>query len=187
MADSQKTPAPANTAASPERTEEFVKLISQHQRRLASYILTLVPHWADAEEILQEANVVLWREFHNFELGTNFAAWAYKIAYHQVLNFRKRRSRDKLQFSEAFLEAVAAEAGAAADGLETRYHVLTECIAKLTPRNREILNQRYRSGADIESLAEKVGRTVQASYRALSRIRRTLQDCVHRRLAVELR
>lgn len=181
------TGAPGGDMTEVDRTEAFVKLLSQHQRRIGSYILTLVPHWADAEEILQETNVVLWREFHRFELGTNFAAWAYKIAYHQVLNFRKRKHRDKLQFSDAFLEAVATETATVADNLESRYRVMTDCIAKLSERHRAILNERYRSGADIARVAETVGRSVAASYRALSRIRRTLQECVQRTLAAEAR
>jgi len=173
--------------ADSERTEAFVKLLGQHQRRIGTYILTLVPHWADAEEILQETNVVLWREFHRFELGTNFAAWAYKIAYHQVLNFRKRKHRDRLQFSDAFLDAVAAETSAAAENLEARYQVMSQCINKLNGKHRDILNRRYQAGASIEAVAQQVGRSVGALYRLLSRIRHTLQECINRTLAAQTR
>ena len=168
-----------------DRTEAFLKLLSQHQRRLGSYILTLVPHWADAEEILQETTVVCWREFDRSELGTNFAAWAYKIAFHQVLNFRKRKGRERLQFSDQFLEAVAAETETNASQLEQRYDVMQQCIAKLPAPHRDLLNRRYQAGVEIETLAQQVGRTVGAVYRALSRIRRTLQDCINRTLAAE--
>lgn len=168
-----------------ERTEEFVKLLSQHQRRVGTYILTLVPNWADAEEILQETNVVLWREFDRFELGTNFAAWAYKIAFHQVLNFRKRKAREKLQFSDAFLELVAEETAENTDQLEARYQHMQDCIAQLSEKNRDLLTRRYHSGADMETLAGELKRSVGALYRALSRIRRSLQECMDRRLAAE--
>src|SRR4051794_29418130 len=85
------------------RVDEFVRLLAQNQRRLFLYVLTLVPRWAEAEEIMQETNLVLWREFGKFQAGTNFAAWASRVAFHQVLAWRKRRQRDRHQFSDEVL------------------------------------------------------------------------------------
>src|SRR5262249_60170832 len=101
-----------------ERVDEFVRLLGQNQRRLFLYVMNLVPNWTDAEEIIQETNLVLWREFGRFQLGTNFTAWACKVALHQVLAWRKRQRRDRLEVSPAFLEAGAAEAAAAAGAPE---------------------------------------------------------------------
>lgn len=39
--------------------EEFVRLLTQHQRRVYAYILGIVPNWNDADEILQETNIRL--------------------------------------------------------------------------------------------------------------------------------
>lgn len=171
--------------SSSDRTESFVKLLAQYDRRIYSYILTLVPNWADAEEVLQETHVILWREFDKFELGTNFLAWAYKIAFHQVLKYRKQKKRDKLQFSDEFLEAVAGETADSGEQLEKRYRLLHDCITKLNDDHREILHHRYKEGASVESVADTVGRTVGALYRVLSRIRRSLHECVTRKLASE--
>lgn len=163
----------------------YIRLLGQHQRRIMSYVVSLVPNWGDAEDILQETHMVLWREFSKFEPGTNFAAWACKIAFHQVLAFRKKRQRDRLQFSEEFLEAVAKEAQESADRLEQRHQLLARCVEKLQKPHREILNLRYSEGFSNEKVAEQVGRTAGACYRVLSRIRRTLHECVNRSLAQE--
>jgi RNA polymerase sigma-70 factor (ECF subfamily) len=170
-------PQPA-VSDNPERVDAFVRLLGQHQRRVFLYVLSLVPNWNDAEEIVQEANLVLWREFHQFIPGTNFLAWACKVAFHQVLAWRKRKQRDRLEFSDAFLEAVAAEASAAAEILEDRNEALAGCIGKLPPAQRELLRLRYTEGFEIDRVAEKAGRSVEAAYRALSRIRQTLYECV---------
>ena len=82
--------------ADDERVEAYVRLLGQKQRPITLYVLSLVPRWNDAEEIIQETNLVLWREFGRFELGTNFAAWACKVAFHQVLTWQKRQQRDRL-------------------------------------------------------------------------------------------
>src|SRR4051794_3348950 len=110
------------------RVDEFVRLLGQHQRRIYLYVASLVPRPGDAEEVLQETNLVLWREFGQFQSGTNFAAWACKVAFHQVLAWRKKRQRDRLEFSDEFLAAVAREAEAADEVLESRSRALAGCI-----------------------------------------------------------
>jgi RNA polymerase sigma-70 factor (ECF subfamily) len=170
--------------------DEFVRLLAAHQRRVFVYIAGLVPTAADADEILQETNLVLWREFARFRPGSNFAAWACTVAMYQVLAWRKKRARDRrdrVDFSEAFLEAVATEAASSADALEERSAALAGCIDRLPPAHREMLHQRYGEGRGVEDIAGSAGRTVEAVYRALSRIRATLHECVTRKLAAEER
>lgn len=166
----------------PERVEEFVRLLGQHQRQIYVYVLTLVPNPADADEVIQETNLVLWREFGQFQSGTNFAAWACRVAMNQVLAWRKKRQRDRLRFSEDFLRAVAAEADAAAELLEERVRLLTECVEQLPPPQRDLIRLRYTDELAIEEVAARVNRGVEAAYRALSRARQTLYDCVTRKL-----
>ena len=61
--------------SAPDRAEEFVFLLARHERLLGAYVMTMVPHPADADDILQEAKVVMWRNFAKFERGTNFIGW----------------------------------------------------------------------------------------------------------------
>lgn len=169
----------------PDRSEVFIRLLSQHQRRLFLYVMTLVPNGDDAEEIIQETNLVLWREFDRFEPGTNFAAWSCKVALNQVLAWRKRKQRDRLEFSPAFLEAVAEEATAAADALEEQTGALARCLEKLPAHHRDLLRLRYSEDQDVETIARQLGRSADAVYRMLSRIRHALHTCVTRALTPE--
>ena len=166
----------------PDRAEEFVFLLARHERFLGAYVMTMVPHPQDADDILQEAKVVMWRHFAKFETGTNFGAWARKIAFHQVLAHRKRRQRDRLDFSEDFLRAVADEAEQGADRLEYREHLLHECLAKLSADHRDVVQLRYHEELSLEDMAARLGRTVGALYRLLSRVRQNLHECVTRSL-----
>src|SRR3954451_12629251 len=135
---------------SPESVDAFVRLLGQNQRRIFLYVMSLVPNWNDAEEVIQETNLVLWREFGRFQPGTNFAAWACKVALHQVLAWRKRVRRDRLEFSQAFLEAVAEEASTASEALEERSQYLARCIERLPKDHRNLLTLRYSEGLGIE-------------------------------------
>ena len=42
----------------------------------------------DAEDVLQEANLVLWRKFDQYQEGTNFFAWACQIIRYEVLKYQ---------------------------------------------------------------------------------------------------
>lgn len=166
----------------PDPAEEFVFLLARHERMLRAYVLALVPHVQDADDILQEAKVRMWRAFGQFQSGTNFAAWSRKVAFHQVLSYRKRRKRDRLDFSDEFINSVAGEQEVSADHFEHRERALQGCIAKLPDDHREVLHLRYSEGLSLESMAERLKRTVAALYRQLSRVRHALHECVTKSL-----
>jgi len=67
------TPGSYNEA---EKRKQLVALLTQHQRRIFSYIYTLVPDRTDAEDLLQEASLIICEKFDDFEVGTDFVAWA---------------------------------------------------------------------------------------------------------------
>ncbi len=53
--------------------EQIVGLITRYQRRLQVYIRSLVPNHADADEVLQEVNLFLWRNADEYRPGSDFA------------------------------------------------------------------------------------------------------------------
>ncbi len=177
------TPSPPPDGFPAGRVEEFLGLIARHQRRLHLFVASLVPAAADAEDVLQETNLVLWREFRTFEPGSNFSAWACTVALNQVLAWRKKRQRDRLVFSDEFLSAVSQELIAAEEQLEERAAVLAGCVDRMPEHHREVLRLRYTESRSVEAIAARVQRTTEAVYRMLSRIRQALSDCASRTLA----
>ena len=168
-----------------QQSPDFVRLLTQHQRRVYSYILGIVPNWADADEILQETNVRLWEEWEKFEPGTDFGAWATTVAYYQVLTFRKAAGRNREQASQEFVEAVAATFEQTHDADGERQAALVECFGEMSDQNRDLIRRYYAPDAKIKQVAEHLGRTVAATYKALARARKLLGDCIRRRLGEE--
>jgi RNA polymerase sigma-70 factor, ECF subfamily len=166
-------------------SEEFVQLFTKSQRRVFLYILAQVSNPVEAEEILQETNMVIWNKCRTFEVGTNFLAWACRIASYEVLKYRDRQRRDKLVFSDEFIEQIAEEAVENSDELERRRLALMQCLSKLKPKDRELIQQRYARGENGKSVAKVLGRPVNSIYQSLGRIRRSLFECINRRLAAK--
>lgn len=167
-----------------ESRQAFVRLLTQHERLVYAYILRLVPNWTDADEILQETNIRLWEEFDRFEPGTNFAAWAIRVAHYQVLTWRKKRDRSRLVFDDAALEslAVAPEDESAAD---RRRAALAACLQLLPEKSRDLLNRCYGTDTTIRDVAVALERSTEAVYKSLQRVRLALHGCIERRLAGE--
>lgn len=146
------------------------------------FILAQIPRPNDAEEILQNTNVVIWSKCDRFEPGTNFVAWAMKIASLEVLKFRQRHARDKLQFSDEFVSRVAAAIEEEADLLDRRRRALASCMKKLRPDDRELIQQRYAPGGSGKSVAEALRRPANSVYQSIGRIRQALLECIERQL-----
>ncbi len=161
-------------------SSEFIQQFTRSQRQLFLRILRLIPNPFDAEEVLQETNLVVWRKAADFTAGSNFLAWAGRIAHYEVLKFRERKHRDLLTFSDRFVEALAVDQEYDSQGSEERRLQLARCLAQLREQDRELIRRRYTPGETGKSLAEAIGRPANAVYQSLSRIRRTLLECLTR-------
>jgi len=174
---------PAQSGPDSERTAQFLQLYSVNQPRLFSYILAMIPAWQDAEEVLQEASIVLWQSFDQFEPGTNFWAWSKKVALNQVFTYRKRAKRLPIPISDSFITAVTEEYSDQADDLDSELEVLAECVEKLTPNERELISACYEPEVTIRQAASRLGRPEGTVYKSLTRIRRSLLKCIERTIS----
>jgi RNA polymerase sigma-70 factor, ECF subfamily len=174
--------------ASQDRVDEFIGLFTSTEPRLRAYVLTLVPRAVDADDIMQRSNMILWQKFDAFETGTNFFAWACSIARFEVKKSLAQLGREKatrVVFSDAFIDRIAGIAETMVDELPDRRNALQHCLEKLPAPQRKLVGLRYIEGNSIESIAATLNRSHEAMYKALSRIRHQLFDCVTRTLAVK--
>jgi RNA polymerase sigma-70 factor (ECF subfamily) len=171
----------------PDKSKLFLRLFLQNQRRLYAYIMTLLPNRADADDVLQETSLVMWDKFDAAAPPAEFLAWGRRVAYHKVLDFYKKTNRAQARLSRVFVDRLAAAAAEQADSLrlDARRDALAGCIEKLGPKDRELLARRFADGATTQSTSEQVGRSVEAVYKALAKLRQNLFDCVQQTLARE--
>jgi RNA polymerase sigma-70 factor (ECF subfamily) len=168
-----------------DRNKQLMLLMTQHQRRIFGYIYTLVPVRHDAEDILQETSLVICEKFAQFQPGTDFAAWACQIAYWEVRRARQKFARSKVVFDDEVVKAVAQTAADLVPEMSARHEALARCLQKLHPRDRELVLTRYEPGCGVELAAQRSGRSMDAAYKALARIRKLLLDCVTNQLSAE--
>jgi RNA polymerase sigma-70 factor (ECF subfamily) len=167
------------------REQRFLQLFLAHERRIYGFILALVPNWSDADDLLQETSAVLWRKLDDFEPGTDFLAWALSIARFQVLNYRKKQRQLRARLSDRTVETLVDQLMALGERSDARRDALAECLAKLNSRDRELIQLRYQPEATTQRVADCVGRSLKAVYKALNRIHGQLLLCIRQTLASE--
>ena len=173
----------ATTAVAVVPSQSFIRSFTQSQRALYLYILPLVGNPADADEVLQETNLVIWAKWQQFEEGTNFLAWVRAIARLEVFRFRRTRKQKVTFMEDNLLDLVAQRAESISDEVDLRQEALAACVEKLRTKDRELIQMRYAPGANGDQVAQQLGRPANSVYQSLSRIRRVLLECVRHRLA----
>ena len=66
--------------------------------------------------------------------------------------------------------------------LDAQSHWLERCVHKLDDADRQLVEQRYAGEQTLTELASETGRTPNALYKSLQRIRRALLECVDKGL-----
>jgi RNA polymerase sigma-70 factor, ECF subfamily len=174
VSENQENPKP--DAA--QQANEFALLFSRHARQIYAYILTIVPNWADAEDVFQETSSILWEKFGEFKSGSNFRAWACQVAYYRAIWFWQRQKKVAVPFSHEFFVQVASETTTQNEVLESQHIALADCVNRLPAIDRELIHLCYTPGMTIKQAAIDLGRSPDAAYKALKRIHRELFDCV---------
>jgi RNA polymerase sigma-70 factor (ECF subfamily) len=163
----------------------LVPLIMRHERQIFAYIYTLLPNRHDAEDILKETCLTIYDKFAEFTQGTDFLAWAMRIAWWKVRAARQKFARSKVIFSDEVMEVVAHTAESMQDENNAMHTALASCLQKLNERDRRMILTRYEPGSGVERAALVSGRSTQAAYKALMRIKQVLHDCVLNNLSKE--
>ena len=165
--------------------ERFTRLLLESEPVMLRSILVVVPNRADAREIMQETAVALWRQFASYDPKRPFVNWAMGFSRIETRRFLARQQR-RAQLSEKAMEALERELEGDTSFAEAIERHLATCMQKLTDKQRGLIQGYYHESRDVEWLAEHGGRTVEAVYKAIQRIRRDLQECIERQLKKEL-
>jgi RNA polymerase sigma-70 factor (ECF subfamily) len=167
-------------ASEVRRGEQFMTLYSGHQRRLYLYTMTLLPASVDAEDVLQQTNLVLWRKFDEYRPGTNFFAWACQITRYEVLKYRERRARAAKLLDPDVFDQLADVAIDHVEHLDEFHRLaLLDCMQRLSPADRDLMRRRYAEAAEVRAIAADMNRSPNAVSKSLGRIRRLLLDCIN--------
>lgn len=185
-----------------DATDQFMQLLEPLKASLERYALRSAWNREQAQDIVQDAVMTAWREFHRFELGTDFRAWVFRIVVNTVYTFNKRTARDRRLTSPAETEDVVAvleRETTWASILENPERIreslderLADAIEELSIDEKQCLLLRLLEGFSYKEIAAfldmPMGTVMSHVHRARMKLRERLADLgVERRLIGEPR
>jgi len=163
---------------------DFLGLFLKHQQEIYAYILTLVPHVNDADDLFQDGMTVMWQKFDQFSPGTNFAAWGIQIMRYRILEYRRNLARNKrVLIEDSLFEALLDYVPAIQDEMAARIEALRKCQTLLDDRAKRILKMRYERNTPVEEIASYLKVSRRHVYHILGQINSVLLRCMRRTLA----
>lgn len=159
-----------------------MRLFLENEPQMLRAVMVLVPQRNDARDIVQDTAVALWQHFDQYDPQRPFLNWALGFARMHVRRFFRaveRRSKLSEKAAEALLIAAEDREGRK----EKHSAALRACLDELPPPARGLIEDYYFEEKTVDALGTAYGKSVEAVYKSIQRLRRTLLDCITRRLA----
>jgi len=162
------------SAMGADRTSEFESMALPHAASLLRYAMHLDDRGkAEAEDLVQESLLAAWRNFSQFEPGTNCKAWLFRI----LINLRYKRLRRAGQRAEVPLEAE--ESHLSRPESISRNAEMRAAFAMLSPEHQEVMHLAVLEGFEIREIGKMLripnGTVMSRLSRARAQLRAVLE------------
>jgi RNA polymerase sigma-70 factor (ECF subfamily) len=171
----------------------FAVLVREHEAGLRAFVRSCITADGDADDIIQDAFAVAWRRIDDYDTALPFNAWLRGIAKKRILAFFRAAGSERHGVRLLPPEAVAAIADeherlarpARGEVYRDCFGALEECMQTLSHEDRQIVESAYRERDTCRTIAERLGRTIEAIKKRLQRARSELRDCIEGKLSPE--
>lgn len=164
---------------------EFVQHLVREERALLRFVMGFVPSVEEARDVVQETAALLWERRAEFDRARPFLPWACGFARMKVREFARRQARWQFLEDEDFVALLERRRAELEPELEARREWLRGCLEKLGEAQRAFITGYYFDELTVEELGTRTGKSTEAIYKLLQRLRRALFDCVNEQAAAE--
>lgn len=146
----------------------FRLLMEKYQERLYWHIRRMVTNHEDANDVVQNCFIKVFRNVHKFQRKSALYTWLYRIATNEAITFINRRKRRKATSidSEDSILARQLKADVYFDGEEIQLKL--QCALDTLPKKQHLVfNMRYFEEMTYKQMSEVSGTSVgalKASY-----------------------
>lgn len=166
--------------------EAFRLLVDRHSRSLYRLAYRMTGRAEDAEDVVQETFVRVYRQLGRFEARSNFATWLYRIAFNCAIDYMRGRPHRESAEPHDRLEQISGHSqGTSADDLVFASEIsgrVQEALGGLSPQERAAFLMRHYQGCSIEEVCRALGLQANAAkhsiFRAVRKMRVALRPLV---------
>lgn len=133
-----------------DKEEGFRQLVIKYQQRLYEVIRRKTTSHEDADDVLQNTFLKVFRHIKSFEGRSELYTWLYRIACNEVIDFQKRQSRIKTSEID---HQVSPKADSFVD-IDDVIQSLNNAVAKLPDRQQMVFRMRYYDELSYKEMSE---------------------------------
>lgn len=167
----------------PVTSEQILRVTLRERIRLIAYISTIVRDRHVAEDLFQDLSVDALSKASTINDEPHLQAWLRTAARYRAIDHLRKLTTRPLSFSPELIAKLddqwaVVEVDPAKDSLDA----LQECLSEMSPRARQLIELHYVDGLKGQAIADKLHRSTNAVYVAMSRMHQALRECVKTRL-----
>jgi RNA polymerase sigma-70 factor (ECF subfamily) len=132
-------------------------LYARHRVRVYRFILRMVRDTTTAEDLVSQVFLDVWRTAGQFEGRAQVSTWLLSIARFKALTALRRRMHEDLDQDGVLEIADSADTPEATLERTKTNAILRDCIAKLSPAHREIIDLVYYHEKSVEEAGRIIG------------------------------
>ena len=165
------------------KRDRVLKAALECRAELTAYARSLLGNYTAAEDVVQEAMLVVVKKFDQFQEGTSMLAWCRSIVRLEVLRVKQRRQRERTLAERLLDDAIDAafdefQTARRRDDTESWREALDRCLGRVPERGRRVLKARFVDELSYQQIGERVGMTIEAVRKALFRLKQQVRLCV---------
>jgi RNA polymerase sigma factor (sigma-70 family) len=145
------------------RNEAFNLLLSKYQQKIYWHIRRLVIDHDDADDLVQETFVKVWKNLANFRSDSQLYTWIYRIATNESITFlNKKKLKNNISLDDVsgeLAETLTESSYFDGDKIQRK---LQEAILTLPEKQRLVFNMKYFDDMKYEEISEVLGTSVGA-------------------------
>jgi RNA polymerase sigma-70 factor, ECF subfamily len=183
---------PSSLEATVERCREgdedaWTTLVNATLRPIYRLCASYAPSAAEAEELTQEVYFKLWENLHQYRAGSNFMAWAWRVARNLLIDAHRRARRER---SAAWLDPEVIDRLPASDDPHQevqhrqRLRLIATSLRQLDENLAVLVLMRDFAGMSYQDMAEALELPLGTVKSRLNRARLELAAAVRRRLHI---
>ena len=150
------------------REKAFKQLVSEYKERLYWHIRKIVLVHDDADDVLQNTFIKIYKNIDNFKNESKLFSWMYRIATNESITFINKRAKEKnISIEEYHQEAVSSLADDHYFSGDYVQLVLQKAIATLPQKQQIVFNLKYFEELKYDEISEILNTSVgalKASY-----------------------
>jgi RNA polymerase sigma factor (sigma-70 family) len=159
----------------------YRELVVKYQRPLYNLIRGMVQDHDDADDVLQNTFIKIFRHLDGFKGESRLFSWAYRIATNEALSFIKQKKRRGFkadpEVQERMMNNIEAESWADPEAIEAR---LYEAISNLPEKQKLVFEMRYFDEIPYEQMSEMLGTSVGALKASYHHAAKKIEDYVNK-------